>query len=90
MALSIQAFLEPISSTFSYVIADTENKKCAVIDSVLDYEINSARTSTSHADEIIEYIQDHQYHLEWIEPYRVCRRVNILRDYPDDKIKIYP
>ena len=25
-----------------------------------------------------------------IEPYRVCRRVNILRDYPDDKIKIYP
>ena len=24
------------------------------------------------------------------EPYRVCRRVNILRDYPDDKIKIYP
>ena len=20
------------------------------------------------------------------EPYRVCRRVNILRDYPDDKI----
>ena len=25
-----------------------------------------------------------------IEPYWVCRRVNILRDYPDDKIKIYP
>ena len=24
------------------------------------------------------------------EPYRVCRRVNILRDYADDKIKIYP
>ncbi|AXQ21623.1 hypothetical protein BEN71_05880 [Acinetobacter wuhouensis] len=24
------------------------------------------------------------------EPYRVCRRVNILRDYPDDKIKICP
>ncbi|WP_391485544.1 hypothetical protein RKQ54_10870 [Acinetobacter baumannii] len=25
-----------------------------------------------------------------IEPYRVCRRVNILRDYPDDKTKLYP
>ncbi|MEQ1292476.1 hypothetical protein ABLT44_15760 [Acinetobacter johnsonii] len=24
------------------------------------------------------------------EPYQVCRRVNILRDYADDKIKIYP
>ena len=28
--------------------------------------------------------------VDLIEPYRVCRRVNILRDYPDDKIKIYP
>ena len=28
---------------------------------------------------------------KWVnEPYRVCRRLNILRDYPDDKIKIYP
>ncbi len=27
---------------------------------------------------------------QYFEPYRVCRRVNILRDYPDDKIKIYP
>lgn len=28
--------------------------------------------------------------MDTTEPYRVCRRVNILRDYPDDKIKIYP
>lgn len=28
--------------------------------------------------------------MDRFEPYRVCRRVNILRDYPDDKIKIYP
>ena len=27
---------------------------------------------------------------QYNEPYRVCRRVNILRDYSDDKIKIYP
>ena len=30
-----------------------------------------------------------EVHLDF-EPYRVCRRVNILRDYPYDKIKIYP
>ncbi|MFX9664470.1 hypothetical protein ABTO78_17310, partial [Acinetobacter baumannii] len=30
------------------------------------------------------------YDFNEYEPYRVCRRVNILRDYPDDKIKIYP
>ena len=27
---------------------------------------------------------------QFFEPYRVCRRVNILRDYPDDKTKLYP
>ena len=27
------------------------------------------------------------YQIRQNEPYRVCRRVNILRDYPDDKIK---
>ncbi len=28
--------------------------------------------------------------IEDIEPYRVCRRVNILRDYSDEKTKLYP
>ena len=29
------------------------------------------------------------YYLQ-LEPYRVCRRVNILRDYSDEKTKLYP
>ncbi|MEQ1205840.1 hypothetical protein ABLT98_19320, partial [Acinetobacter baumannii] len=41
----------------------------------------SARNFQSQVNEI---------HARMAEPYRVCRRVNILRDYPDDKIKIYP
>ncbi|EXE65706.1 lysR substrate binding domain protein [Acinetobacter baumannii 83444] len=35
--------------------------------------------------ECIAHHSQHQF-----EPYRVCRRVNILRDYPDDKTKLYP
>ena len=27
---------------------------------------------------------------EGSEPYRVCRRLNILRDYSDEKTKLYP
>ena len=27
---------------------------------------------------------------QWYEPYRVCRRVNILRDYSDEKTNLYP
>ncbi len=26
----------------------------------------------------------------FIEPYQVCRRLNILRDYSDEKTKLYP
>ncbi|MCJ9196408.1 hypothetical protein, partial [Acinetobacter baumannii] len=32
----------------------------------------------------------HKLYRKQYEPYRVCRRVNILRDYPDDKTKLYP
>ena len=28
--------------------------------------------------------------MELNEPYRVCRRLNILRDYSDEKTKLYP
>ena len=48
--------------------------------------------TTKDFEELLYWIMDNfisSYSFEF-EPYRVCRRVNILRDYPDDKIKIYP
>lgn len=66
MTLHIQAFFEPSSSTFSYVISNTVTRICSVIDSVLDYDSLSKKTSTQHADEIIAYIQAQQFTLEWI------------------------
>jgi hypothetical protein len=49
---------------------------------------NEATAAVTIAD-LIETSVRKQY-ATGIEPYRVCRRVNILRDYSDDKIKIYP
>ncbi|OTM94223.1 hypothetical protein B9X95_00640 [Acinetobacter baumannii] len=53
-------------------------------------------SQTTH-NQLEQHLSNHEYlilpyveSLEVFEPYRVCRRVNILRDYPDDKIKIYP
>lgn len=66
MTLHIQAFFESSSSTFSYVISNTVSRVCSVIDSVLDYDSLSKKTSTQHADEIIDYIQAKQLTLEWI------------------------
>ncbi|CAM9398107.1 hypothetical protein ACBE110449_21460 [Acinetobacter bereziniae] len=36
----------------------------------------------------IDLLEDFREELS--EPYRVCRRVNILRDYADEKTKLYP
>ena len=38
-------------------------------------------------------VMPHLVNTPWLftfEPYRVCRRVNILRDYADEKTKLYP
>lgn len=62
----VKAFFDENSNTFSYVVSDPETRCCAIIDSVLDYDAASATCSTSHADEIIAYIQSNALKVEWI------------------------
>lgn len=64
--MSIQHFFDENTHTFSYVVQDHETMHCAVIDSVLDYDAASAKTSTVHADQIIQYIKQNHLQLEWI------------------------
>ncbi len=62
----IQAFFDENTNTFSYVASDPKTGKCAVIDSVLDYDAASAVTSTQHADKILAYIDQNSLSIEWI------------------------
>ena len=62
----IKAFHDRSSGTISYVVEDKETKKCAVIDSVLDFDMSSGRTSTKNADLIIEYIAQKKLIIDWI------------------------
>ena len=62
----VHAFFDENSHTFSYIVSDPRTKKCAVIDSVLDYDAASACTSTEQADHIIRYIHAENLSLEWI------------------------
>ncbi|HRW30387.1 MAG TPA: MBL fold metallo-hydrolase, partial [Emcibacteraceae bacterium] len=54
----VKAFFDENTFTYSYVVTDPDTKKCAIVDSVLDYAPNSGRTSTKSADEIIKYVTD--------------------------------
>jgi glyoxylase-like metal-dependent hydrolase (beta-lactamase superfamily II) len=58
-------FHEP-TNTVSYVVADPEAAVCAVIDSVLDFDADAARTGTAHADLMVAQIRAQGLRLDWI------------------------
>ncbi|MDO3380854.1 MBL fold metallo-hydrolase [Gilvimarinus algae] len=60
------AFFDEPTNTFSYVVKDPASASCAVIDSVMDIDYASGRTSFTGADQIIDYIRDNDWQLEWI------------------------
>lgn len=66
MQPSVQAFFDDVTNTVSYVVVDDHNHRCAVIDSVLDYEPAAGRTSTASADKIVDWIKANTLTVDWI------------------------
>jgi len=62
----VEGFFDPATSTISYIVFDRHSKQCAVVDSVLDFDPKSGRTSTQSADRIIARIRELGGKLEWI------------------------
>lgn len=62
----VTAFFDEPTNTISYVVADPASKTCAVIDSLLDFDQASGRTSTESADKIIAFVREHGLTCEWI------------------------
>ena len=64
----VRGFFDSITATWSYVIYadDGADKRCAIIDSVLDYDIHSGRTKTASADRVIDFVKKKQLEVEWI------------------------
>jgi len=63
---SIAGFFDEATNTVSYVVHDPATLEAAIIDSVLDYEAASGRTSNSSADLIAEYINSHNLKVTWL------------------------
>ncbi|GAB4141170.1 MAG: MBL fold metallo-hydrolase [Sphingomonadales bacterium] len=62
----VTAFFDEDTFTVSYVVKDPGSNACAIIDSVLDYDPNAARTSTASADQVIGHVRQHGLKVEWI------------------------
>ena len=58
MAMSVQHFFDPATSTFSYVVSDSATSRCAIIDPVLDLDFASGTLSTDSADRLIAYVRE--------------------------------
>lgn len=66
MKPDVAAFFDEDTFTVSYVVADPATRRCAVVDSVLDFDPASGRTRKTSADEIIRHIRNSGLELEWI------------------------
>lgn len=64
--VDVKAFFDPETWTFTYVVFSGKKSPCIVIDSVMNYDPKSGRTSTRSADEVISFIQSEQLQLVWI------------------------
>ena len=64
--MKIQHFYDKDTATFTYVLSDDDTKKCAIIDSVMGYDIFSGKTSNAPADLVIDYVTKQNLKVEWI------------------------
>ena len=63
---SIAGFFDEATNTVSYVVHDPQTNEAAIIDSVLDFEAASGRTSNGSADRIIEYVISNNLKVTWL------------------------
>lgn len=66
MRPQIEAFFDPATYTYSYVVSDPGSKRCAIIDSVLDYDPAAGRTSTASADRLIAHVRENGLAVDWL------------------------
>ena len=62
----VHGMFDPATWTVTYVVYENEGSACAIIDSVLDYDPKSGRTTTASADKVIRFVKDHSLKVEWI------------------------
>ena len=62
----VKAFFDEATFTVCYVVSDPATRHAVIIDSVLDYDAASGRTSTSSADDVIAYAQENDLTIDWI------------------------
>lgn len=62
----VTTFFHEDTFTATHVVADPQTKRAAIVDSVLDFDSASGRTSTEAADELIGFVRDNDLAVDWL------------------------
>ncbi len=62
----VHGIFDPATWTVTYVVYEKPGSTCAIIDSVLDYDPKSGRTSHKSADKVIDFVKANDLSVEWI------------------------
>ncbi|MFN3629126.1 MAG: MBL fold metallo-hydrolase [Casimicrobiaceae bacterium] len=61
----IQSYFDPDTWTVTHIVSCPTTRKTAIIDSVLDYDPKSGRTSTASAQKVLDYVKANDLSVDW-------------------------
>jgi glyoxylase-like metal-dependent hydrolase (beta-lactamase superfamily II) len=62
----VHSYFDVTTNAACYILKDPGSNECAVIDSILDFDMASGGTHTTHADMLINEIKSNGWKLEWV------------------------
>lgn len=62
----VTTFFDEATFTACHVVRDPGSRACAIIDSVLDYDLSSGRTANRSADALIEHVLAEGLEVQWL------------------------
>ncbi|NAW33787.1 MBL fold metallo-hydrolase [Halomonas alimentaria] len=62
----VAGFFDPRTFSIQYVVSDPATGKCAIIDPVYDFDEKSGATASHHADELLAYVKEKGFEVEWV------------------------
>lgn len=66
IVMQVHSFLHQDTETYTHILADADAGVCAIIDPVLDFDPKSGHTSTTSANDVIDFIKQHHWQVNYI------------------------
>jgi len=66
MKAVVSCLFHKSTNTCNYIVRAENSKKCAIIDSVLDFNLSDGKYWTEHVDKVIQFVKENDLEPQWI------------------------